>query len=71
LEGPAIKDVYFMDIWSILRPFGLFNGHLVYFLVIWYIFPRMGKLYQENLATLARNAEITFSSGTTIVMRLT
>jgi hypothetical protein len=68
----------------ILWTFGLFYGHLVYltaiwyilwplgiFLVIWYIFPRMGKLYQENLATLARNAEITFSSGTTIVMRLT
>jgi hypothetical protein len=40
--------VYFMDIWSILRPFDIFYGHLVYFVVIWYIFPRVGKLYQEK-----------------------
>jgi hypothetical protein len=31
--------VYFMAIWSILRPFGIFCSHLVYFTVIWYIFP--------------------------------
>jgi hypothetical protein len=31
--------VYFMDIWSILRPFDIFNRHLVYFVAIWYIFP--------------------------------
>jgi hypothetical protein len=28
-----------MAIWSIARPFGIFGGHLVYFMVIWYIFP--------------------------------
>jgi hypothetical protein len=37
-----------MVIWSILRPFGIFCGHLVYFIVIWYIFPRFGMLYQEK-----------------------
>jgi hypothetical protein len=42
--------VYFMDIWSILRPFDILYGRLVYFVVIWYIFPRVGKL--KNLATL-------------------
>jgi hypothetical protein len=31
--------------WSILWPFYLFYGHLVYFIVIWYIFPRFGMLY--------------------------
>jgi hypothetical protein len=31
--------VNFMDIFSILRTFGLFYGHLVYFVVIWYFFP--------------------------------
>jgi hypothetical protein len=33
----------------ILRLFGIFNGYLVYLLVIWYIFPRFGMLYQEKI----------------------
>jgi hypothetical protein len=37
-----------MDIWSILQPFDTFYGHLVYFEVIWYIFTRVGILYQEK-----------------------
>jgi hypothetical protein len=40
--------VYFMDIWTIFRPFNVFYGHLAYFVVIWYIFPRVGKLRQEK-----------------------
>jgi hypothetical protein len=32
---------------------GIFYGHLVDFVVIWCISPRVGKLYRENLATLA------------------
>jgi hypothetical protein len=40
--------VYFMTIWSILRPLEMFYGHLVYFVVIWYISPRFGILYQEK-----------------------
>jgi hypothetical protein len=31
--------VYFMAIWSSLRPFGRFCVNLVCFIVIWYIFP--------------------------------
>jgi hypothetical protein len=31
--------VYFMEILSILRTFDVFYGHLVYFAVIWYLFP--------------------------------
>jgi hypothetical protein len=38
--------VYFMIIWSILRPLEIFQGHLVYFVVNWYIFPHFGILYQ-------------------------
>jgi hypothetical protein len=34
--------VYFIDIWSFLRPFDIFYCHLVYFVVIWYIFPHVG-----------------------------
>jgi hypothetical protein len=40
--------VYFMDIWSILRPFDIFYGHFVYFWVIWSIFPRFGTLFREK-----------------------
>jgi hypothetical protein len=43
--------VYFMTIWSILRPLEIFYGHLVYFVVIWYIFPRFGILDQEKSGT--------------------
>jgi hypothetical protein len=37
-----------MYIWYNLFPFGIIYVHLVYFVVIWYIFPRFGKLYQEK-----------------------
>jgi hypothetical protein len=37
-----------MTIWSILRPLEIFYGLLVYFVVIWYILPRFGILYQEK-----------------------
>jgi hypothetical protein len=46
------KLVYFMAIWCILLPFGIFCGHLEYYIVVWYIFPRFGMLHQKNLATL-------------------
>jgi hypothetical protein len=53
LEGLATKDVgIFMDIWSILQPFGILYGLLVYFMVIWYIFSRFGMFAPKNLATL-------------------
>jgi hypothetical protein len=38
----------FMTIWSILRPLEIFYGNSVYFVVIWYISPRFGNLYQEK-----------------------
>jgi hypothetical protein len=37
-----------MTIWSILRPLEIFYGYLIYFVVIWYIFPRFGILDQEK-----------------------
>jgi hypothetical protein len=36
-----------MTICSILRPLEIFYGNLVYFVVIWYIFPHVGILDQE------------------------
>jgi hypothetical protein len=38
-------QVYFMAIWSILRPFGIFGDHLVPFLFIWYIISAFGTLF--------------------------
>jgi hypothetical protein len=31
-----------------LRPFGIFCGHLIYFMVSWDSFSRFGMLYQEK-----------------------
>jgi hypothetical protein len=39
---------YFMAIGSNVRIFGIFYGHLVYFVEIWVYFPRSGILYQEK-----------------------
>jgi hypothetical protein len=40
--------VYVIATLSILLPFGIFCCHLVYFMFIWYIFPRFGILCQEK-----------------------
>jgi hypothetical protein len=37
-----------MDPWSISRSFVIFYGHLVQFVIIWYIFSCFGILYQEK-----------------------
>jgi hypothetical protein len=50
----------FMAIMYSLWPFGIFCEHLVYFVVIWYIFPRVGILYQEKSGSLATAFEIFF-----------
>jgi hypothetical protein len=44
--------VYFMNIWTLLKPFDTFYGRLVYFVVIWYIFSPFGILYQEKSGNL-------------------
>jgi hypothetical protein len=38
--------IYFMAIWSILRPNCIFYCNMVNFVVVWYIFPRFGLFYQ-------------------------
>jgi hypothetical protein len=40
--------IYFMAIWSILQPFGIFHDLLVQFVFIWYIFPGFGIMPQEK-----------------------
>jgi hypothetical protein len=46
-----------MAIWSILRPLEIFYSHLVYFVVIWYISPRFGILYQEKSGNPAQKVQ--------------
>jgi hypothetical protein len=46
--------VYFAAICYTLWPFGIFCGNLVYFMVIWYIFPVLVCCTKKNLATLVR-----------------
>jgi hypothetical protein len=64
LEWIMLKhSEYFTAIWYIIRPFGIYYGHLVYFTAIWYILwpfgicnmrvfcispPRFGILRQEK-----------------------
>jgi hypothetical protein len=43
---------FFIEIWYILQLFGIVNGHLVYFVLIWYIFPVLVRCNKKNLATL-------------------
>jgi hypothetical protein len=45
LEGKMLVD--FVAIWNILRPFGIFYGHLVYFTAIWYILRPFGIFYSQ------------------------
>jgi hypothetical protein len=45
--GPYIGQCLY-----ILWPFGVFNGHLEYFMTICYIFPVLVSCTKENLATL-------------------
>jgi hypothetical protein len=49
LEGLAMEDAgKIIGIFGlhILWPFEIIYGHLVYLVLIWYIFPRFGMLYQ-------------------------
>jgi hypothetical protein len=46
LEYKVLLEI--MIIWNILQPLCIFYGHFGNFLVIWYIFPRFGALYQEK-----------------------
>jgi hypothetical protein len=47
-----------MDIWSIFRPFDICYGHLVLFVVIWYIFSRFGMLNREKSGNPATCTEL-------------
>jgi hypothetical protein len=54
--------VYFMDIWSILRPFEIFYRHLVNLVVIWYNFSSFSLLVccsKKNLANPGTDVMIT------------
>jgi hypothetical protein len=50
--------VYFILIWNILLPFDIFYGDLVLCVVIWYISPRFGMLYQEKSGNPGRSHKV-------------
>jgi hypothetical protein len=52
--------VYFTVMLSILRSCCLFCGHLVHFVVIWYIFPVLVCCNEKNLANLMYNTEFSY-----------
>jgi hypothetical protein len=54
--------VIFMSISSILWPNGIFYGHLVHFVVIWYMFHVLVYCTEKNLATLVGMGEAVFDS---------
>jgi hypothetical protein len=37
--------IYLINIWYILRTFGIFYDHLVHIVFVWYIFPVFGIMY--------------------------
>jgi hypothetical protein len=43
---------HFVAIWSILLPFRILNGHMVYFVVILVYFSRFGICTKKNMAAL-------------------
>jgi hypothetical protein len=50
LEGLAMEDVgIFNGHLVYLRPFGVFYGNLLYFIVIWYIFSRFWYVVQRKI----------------------
>jgi hypothetical protein len=51
---------HFVCIRPILLPIGIFYTHLVYFMVIWYISPHFGMLYQEKSGNPAASSSLPF-----------
>jgi hypothetical protein len=54
--GGPWNGKYFMTIWNILWPLGIFYRQLVILESFWNIFPRFGTLYQEKSGNLAAKA---------------
>jgi hypothetical protein len=52
--------VYFMDMRSILLTFDIFYGNLVYFELIWPLFPVFVYFSKKNLATLHSSERLSF-----------
>jgi hypothetical protein len=42
--------INFVAMWNILQALGKFYHHLAYFVLIWYIFPRLVSRTKKNLA---------------------
>jgi hypothetical protein len=64
LEGLGMEDVgiFYGHLFYLLL-FGIFCDLFVYFIVIWYIFPRFGTLYQDKSGNPVVDEHSTFKSG--------
>jgi hypothetical protein len=61
--------VYRIAICYILWPFGIYYGHFVYFVVVWYIFSRFGRLYEEKSGSTATLYSIISIAASKIVCK--
>jgi hypothetical protein len=52
---------YFMFIWNILRPFGIFYGNVCNVVIIWYIFHHFAVLCQEKSGNPDFTEKVVFS----------
>jgi hypothetical protein len=59
LEGVAIEKIAVFYDQSVFMLLEIFYGHLVYFVVIWYIFPCFSILYQEKSGNPGRYIHMT------------
>jgi predicted metal-dependent peptidase len=59
--------VNFMSIWSILQPFRIFYGHLVYFVVILVYFSRFGMLKEDKSGN--RGKSLVYNTKMILVVR--
>jgi hypothetical protein len=50
-----------MATWNILRQFGIFYSHLIYFIAVWYIFTRLDMLYHEKSGNPDSNDFLTYN----------
>jgi hypothetical protein len=56
-------SVYFWPNRSVLRPFGIFCGQLVYFVAIWYILRSFGMLYKDKSGSTGPEPIVSYNAS--------
>jgi hypothetical protein len=68
LEGLSLDNgdkFYFMDIWNILRTFGIFYDQWIHFVLIWFIFPVLVSCIKLIWQSCARPVNALYLVGKT------